>query len=100
MNEKVILKKRFHQPYFKQNLVKQRTRARRSAVACARQIEWLNVQNGVRAKMWAESLKPKKTWTMAGRPDKSGRRTQLEIGLYEYPKCHNVFRGVLSQKKI
>jgi hypothetical protein len=52
MNEKVILKKRFHQPYFKQNLVKQRTRTRRSAVACARQIEWLNVQNGVRAKMW------------------------------------------------
>ena len=51
-------------------------------------------------KCGTESLKPKKTWTMAGRPDKAGKRTQLEIGLYECPKCHNVFRKVLSKKKI
>jgi hypothetical protein len=44
--------------------------------------------------------KPKKTWKMAGRPDKAGKRMQLEIGLYECPKCSNVFREVLSKKKI
>jgi hypothetical protein len=37
---------------------------------------------------------------MAGRPDKAGKRTQLEIGLHECPKCHNVFREVLGKKKI
>jgi uncharacterized protein (UPF0212 family) len=44
--------------------------------------------------------KPKKTWKMAGRPDKAGKRMQLEIGLYECPKCGNVFREVLSKSKI
>jgi uncharacterized protein with PIN domain len=47
-----------------------------------------------------EVAKPKKTWKMAGRPDKAGKRMQLEIGLYECPKCGNVFREVLSKKKI
>jgi hypothetical protein len=37
---------------------------------------------------------------MAGRPDKTGKRMQLEIGLYECPKCGNVFREVLIKKKI
>jgi hypothetical protein len=46
-----------------------------------------------------EVSKPKKTWKMAGRPDKSGKRMQLEIGLYECPKGHS-FREVLSKKKI
>jgi uncharacterized protein (UPF0212 family) len=47
-----------------------------------------------------EVAKPKKTWKMAGRPDKAGKRMQLEIGLYECPKCGNVFREVLSKNKI
>ena len=47
-----------------------------------------------------EVAKPKKTWKMAGRPDKQGKRMQLEIGLYECPKCGNVFREVLSKQKI
>lgn len=42
----------------------------------------------------------KKTWKMAGRPDKTGKRMQLEIGLYECSKCGNVFREVLSKKKV
>jgi len=37
---------------------------------------------------------------MAGRPDKPGKSMQLEIELYECPKCGNVFREVLSKKKI
>ena len=50
-------------------------------------------------KCGTEVSKPKKTWKMAGRPDKSGKRMQLEIGLYDCPKGH-VFREVLSKKKI
>ncbi len=51
-------------------------------------------------KCGTENAKPKKTWKMAGRPDKAGKRMQLEIGLYECSKCHHVFREVLSKKKI
>ncbi len=51
-------------------------------------------------KCGTEVAKPKKSWKMAGRPDKTGKRIQLEIGLYECPKCGNVFREVLSKKKI
>jgi predicted RNA-binding Zn-ribbon protein involved in translation (DUF1610 family) len=51
-------------------------------------------------KCGTETPKPKKTWKMAGRPDKAGKRMQLEIGLYECPKCGKVFREVLSKKKI
>jgi adenine-specific DNA methylase len=40
----------------------------------------------------------KKTWTMAGKPDKQGKRTQLTIGLYEC--CGKNFREVLDKKKI
>jgi hypothetical protein len=40
----------------------------------------------------------KKTWKMAGKPDKKGKRTQLTIGLYEC--CGKTFREVLDKKKI
>jgi adenine-specific DNA methylase len=40
----------------------------------------------------------KKTWKMAGKPDKKGKRTQLTIGLYEC--CDKTFREVLDKKKI
>jgi endogenous inhibitor of DNA gyrase (YacG/DUF329 family) len=43
---------------------------------------------------------PKKQWKMAGRPDKQGKRMQLEIGLFDCPKCHKPFRFVLNKKKI
>jgi len=41
----------------------------------------------------------KKTWKMAGRPDKKGKRLQLHIGLFECPK-HGAFRAVLAKRKI
>jgi hypothetical protein len=50
-------------------------------------------------KCGSEAPKMKKSWKMAGRPDKSGKRMQLEIGLYQCPKGHT-FREVLSKKKI
>ncbi len=42
---------------------------------------------------------PRKTWRMAGRPDKKGKRLELQIGLYDCPK-HGAFRSVLSKRKI
>ena len=42
----------------------------------------------------------KKKWTMTGRPSKAGKRTQLEIGLFDCPKCKKPFREVLSKKMI
>ena len=41
----------------------------------------------------------KKTWKMAGRPDKKGKRLQLHIGLFKCPK-HGTFRTVLDKRKI
>jgi len=46
-----------------------------------------------------EEIKPKKTWKMAGRPDKKDKRLQLHIGLYYCPK-HGSFRKVLEKRKI
>ena len=41
----------------------------------------------------------KKNWKMAGRPDKNGKRFQLEIGLYKCPN-HGTFRKILDKRKI
>lgn len=46
-----------------------------------------------------EFFEPKKTWKMAGRPDKKGKRLQLHIGLYRCPK-DGTFRKVLGKRKI
>jgi RNase P subunit RPR2 len=46
-----------------------------------------------------ELIEAKKTWKMAGRPDKKGKRLQLHIGLYKCPK-HGTFRKVLDKRKI
>jgi hypothetical protein len=41
---------------------------------------------------------PKKSWKMAGKPDKSGKRTELTIGLFEH--CGKSFRSTLAKRKI
>lgn len=51
-------------------------------------------------KCGASTAKLRKSWKMAGRPDKAGKRMQLEIGLFDCPSCHKSFREVLSKKKI
>lgn len=48
----------------------------------------------------AEVAKPRKSWKMAGRPDKSGKRTQLTIGLFDCPSCGKSFKVVLNKQKI
>jgi len=40
-----------------------------------------------------------KTWKMVGRPDKKGKRLQLQIGLFKCSK-HGNFRAVLAKQKI
>jgi len=51
-------------------------------------------------KCGTEVSSAKKRWTMAGRPDKTGKRMQLEIGLFDCPRCKKPFRAVLSKRKI
>ena len=46
-----------------------------------------------------ELFEPKKTWKMAGRPDKNGKRLQLHIGFYKCSK-DGTFRKVLDKRKI
>jgi uncharacterized protein (UPF0212 family) len=43
---------------------------------------------------------PVKTWKMAGKPSKMGKRLQLTIGYYKCPKCSKAFRGVLTKEEI
>jgi len=44
--------------------------------------------------------KPEKTWTMAGRPSKTGERLQLTIALYKCEDCSKTFRKVVKKEKI
>jgi len=42
----------------------------------------------------------RKKWKMAGRPDKTGKKMELEIGLFDCKKCDKAFRVVLNKRKI
>jgi adenine-specific DNA methylase len=66
-------------------------------------VHWdVNVQQGsfmVKCPGCGKEVKtPKKTWKMAGKPDKKGKRTELTIGLFEC--CGKTFRSVLNKRKI
>lgn len=47
-----------------------------------------------------EVANPVKTWSMVGRPSRTGERFKLTIGLYECPRCERKFRVVLGKEKI
>ena len=47
-----------------------------------------------------ENATPRKSWKMAGRPDKSGKRTELTIGLFDCQNCGKTFKAVLNKRKI
>ena len=49
-------------------------------------------------KCGTEVANARKTWKMAGRPDKNGKRNELTIGLYDH--CGKSFRKVLAKKKV
>jgi len=51
-------------------------------------------------KCGGEVANPRKSWKMAGRPDRTGKRTELTIGLFDCSKCKKPFRVVLGKRKI
>lgn len=44
-----------------------------------------------------EVANPRKSWKMAGRPDKAGKKVELTIGLFDCPQ-HGAFRKVLAKR--
>jgi len=42
---------------------------------------------------------PAKTWTMAGRPSRTGERFKLTLGLFRCPRCEKKFRTVIGQER-
>ena len=65
----------------------------------------MNVYDGGRdmakcPKCGADVARERKSWKMAGRPDKMGKRTELNIGLFDCPRCKKAFRVVLGKRKI
>ncbi len=62
---------------------------------------FMRAANGVAKcpKCGTEITVPKKTWKMAGRPNKKGQRLELHIGLFVCPK-HGTFRAVLGKQRV
>ncbi|HDQ05710.1 MAG TPA: hypothetical protein ENN36_03175 [Candidatus Bathyarchaeota archaeon] len=46
-----------------------------------------------------EVTTPTKTWSMVGRPSKTGERFKLTLGLFTCPNCKKRFRKVLGKEK-
>jgi len=46
-----------------------------------------------------EVINPTKTWSMVGRPSKTGERFKLTLGLFTCPKCEKRFRKVVGKEK-
>lgn len=51
-------------------------------------------------KCGAEARDPFKTWSMVGKPDKSGERFRLTMGMFECPLCGTKFREVAEKEKV
>ena len=45
-----------------------------------------------------KEVAPKKTWKLAGKPDKAGKRTEITIALCEC--CGKTFRSTIGKRKI
>jgi len=46
-----------------------------------------------------EVTKPTKTWSIVGRPSRTGERFKLTVGLFTCPNCKKSFRKVLGKEK-
>ena len=46
-----------------------------------------------------EVTNPTKTWSMVGRPSKTGERFKLTIGIFTCPQCERKFRSVVGKEK-
>jgi DNA repair exonuclease SbcCD ATPase subunit len=51
-------------------------------------------------KCGTEVASPLKTWSMVGRPSKTGERFKLTLGLFKCPRCERKFRAVLEKERI
>jgi len=51
-------------------------------------------------KCGTEVPSPLKTWSMVGRPSKTGERFKLTLGLFKCPRCERRFRAVLGKERI
>ena len=51
-------------------------------------------------KCGTEVAGPLKTWSMVGRPSKTGERFKLTLGLFKCPRCERRFRAVLGKERI
>jgi len=51
-------------------------------------------------KCGTEVASPFKTWSMVGRPSKTGERFKLTLGLFNCPRCERSFRAVLGTERI
>ena len=51
-------------------------------------------------KCGADVAQPRKTWEMAGRPDKQGKRLKLKFGLFDCPNCKKAFKITLAKEKV
>jgi uncharacterized Zn finger protein (UPF0148 family) len=51
-------------------------------------------------KCGAEVTDPLKTWSMVGKPSKTGERFKLVLGLFKCPNCEKRFRAVLEKEKL
>ncbi len=46
-----------------------------------------------------EVTNPTKTWSMVGRPSKTGERFKLTLGIFMCPQCERRFRTVVGKEK-
>jgi len=51
-------------------------------------------------KCGTEVASPFKTWSMVGRPSKTGERFKLTLGLFKCPKCERRFRAVIGKERV
>ena len=47
-----------------------------------------------------ELINPTKTWSMVGRPSKTGERFKLTMGLFKCSRCDRGFRSVVGKERV
>ena len=47
-----------------------------------------------------EITNPTKTWSMVGRPSKTGERFKLTLGIFMCPRCERRFRTVVGKERV
>ena len=47
-----------------------------------------------------EVTNPTKTWSMVGRPSKTGERFKLTVGIFTCPQCGRRFRSVVGKERV